>query len=716
MLGCLTLAAGPKQASAATRKVVIVCKANSPRLDFAVDRLAEALRRTGHAPDRRTQPVAGADIVITAGTAEAALRPEGFRIERRPADGRSLLRVTARDDSGAMYGTLDLAEQLSMAGSLEGVRAGLVNPRFAFRAIKFNLPWMSYRRSDALSLHHETCRDLKFWRAFLDMMAVNRFNVLSLWNLHPFPWMVRPKSFPEACPFSDEELADWQRFWRALFRMAKDRGIDPYIVNWNIFVSPSLAEKHRVATYSRKWSYFGNGDTSELVRRYNRECVTQVIDEYEDLAGIGVSLGERMGGMTPLEREEWITGTIVEGIRNAKRRVRFIHRAPFSAGKGSGGSTGTSTEKLTRRAIEGLDLPAPIWVEVKFNWSHGHSSPRLCRVHGGKISDAYWNPPPEKYKLTWMIRNEDFFMLRWGEPGFIREHIRRNGKPYCGGYFVGSECYIPAKDYFSKPDPRIDWRYAFERQWLFYMLWGRLLYDPTTPEAVFAAEFDRRYGAGAGMKLLRAYELASRMPLRLASFHGATSDFTLYSEGFLAPVVSGGLNDRASHFISIDELIKHRVLDPTYMSVPEYVAASKAGRQVAAGTITPPGLADSLEEDARAALSLIRPLVQKARRAPGPLDFELIDISAWADLSLYFAEKLRAAVALHTFRTTKAAGAKATAVRHLETAAEHWDALVALTRPVYREVPLVHLRKGTFHWHRYSAQVRRDLDLARNAE
>ena len=32
----------------------------------------------------------------------------------------------------------------------------------------------------------------------------------------------------------------------------------------------------------------------------------------------------------------------------------------------------------------------------------------------------------------------------------------------------------------------VDWKWAFERQWLFYKLWGRLLYDPTTPDAVFA--------------------------------------------------------------------------------------------------------------------------------------------------------------------------------------------------------------------------------------
>ena len=142
---------------------------------------------------------------------------------------------------------------------------------------------MSYRKHASLQLHDKTCRDLAFWERFLDMMARNRFNVLSLWSLHPFTWLIRPKRYPEACGFDDAELAEWRKFWKSLFRMAKARGIETYLVNWNIFVSPEFAREHNVATYSAEWKYFGKGDPSRLVRQYTRECVTQVLDEYEDL-------------------------------------------------------------------------------------------------------------------------------------------------------------------------------------------------------------------------------------------------------------------------------------------------------------------------------------------------------------------------------------------------------------------------------------------------
>ncbi len=685
-------------------EVALACDPDCAPAAFAAGRVKEALEEIGHSVRTGAGAPSGPSVEIAVGNLPRG--PESFEIRRT---GTSI-RVLGADPAGAMYGGLDLAEQIRMTGALGKVTERSASPRFPFRAIKFNLPWMSYRKHESLGQHHDTCRDLKFWERFLDMMAENRFNVLSLWNLHPFAFMIRPKNFPEACGFNEAELADWRAFWRALFRRAKDRGIETYIVNWNIFVSPEFARAQKVAPYSADWSYFGDGDTSELVERYTRECVAQVIDEYEDLAGIDVSLGERMGKMTPQQREDWILRTVVAGMKQAKRPAKLIHRAPFSAGRGSGGSASAETERITRAALEGLDLPPPAWVEFKFNWSHGHSSPHLSIVHGGKLNDTYWNPPPKNYRLAWMIRNEDFFCLRWGEPGFIRRHVRENGQDYVGGYFVGSECYIPAKDYFRAPGAKPPWDYAFERQWLFYQLWGRLLYDPATPDAVFAAGFDRRHGKGAGERMVEAFARASRMPLRLASFHRATWDFTLYSEGFLAPAKSEGRSDGASPFISIDELIDHKTLDPSYVSIPDFVKAKGAAKE---GKVTPPALADALEEDGREALRIVDAI---AAREGSVLALEIADVRAWALLSLYFADKLRAGVALETFRRGKEPGEKARAIALLEKAAGHWDALVGVTRPVYPEVPLVHLKNRKFSWAAFRDQVARDLEIARKAE
>ena len=70
-------------------------------------------------------------------------------------------------------------------------------------------------------------------------------------------------------------------------------------------------------------------------------------------------------------------------------------------------------------------------------------------AHGGGTGDGYWRPTPcPAYKMAWMIRNEDFFALRWGGAPFIRAHIARNGGDFVGGYITGSEEHIPVRKPF----------------------------------------------------------------------------------------------------------------------------------------------------------------------------------------------------------------------------------------------------------------------------
>jgi hypothetical protein len=337
-----------------------------------------------------------------------------------------------------------------------------------------------------------------------------------------------------------------------------------------------------------------------------------------------------------------------------------------------------------------------------------------------QIDERFWKLKPTNYQIAWMIRNEDFFILRWGKPNFIREHIAVNGRDYVGGYFIGSEGYIPAKDYSHKPNDHITWKYAFEKQWLFYKLWGRLLFNPNTPDTVFAADFNRRYGNNIGDKLLEAYALASRMPLRLASFHSATWDYTLYSEGFLAPV-QNGFNDKVSPFISINELIKHRTLDPTYLSISGYVESIIGNKKIEDALLTPLELADDLENDGKRALELVKGLQHRARQNAHTLNCEIADVQAWAYLSLYFADKLRAGVEPETFRKTKVKGQQRKAVLLLENAAQHWKEIVKVTQQHYNPVPAVQLsglkqkHEAVFSWEQYSDQIKRDIHIAKAA-
>ena len=645
---------------------------------------------------------------------DAKLGAESFSIVAR---GRTVT-ITGGDPRGLIYGALAAREQLLNGAGLTRLAAQPVKPAEAFRGIKFNTPWDTYRPSSALDQHYDTARDLKYWEAFLDMMVDNRFNTISLWTMHPFTYMIRPRHFPEASKWTDAQFTRWQHLYREIFRMAKERGLDTYIVFWSIFVSEEFAKAHDVAKQNFYPHYYVPGDTSDVTKRYLRESVAQMLEEYPDLDGIGVSHGEGMAEMTPLQRQQFVDEVYIAGALDAKRKqpVKLIHRVPFSSGLSSGPGVSADVEHLTRAAMEKLvyRFDGPIWVEMKFNWSHGHSTPKLVKVHGGKLGDTYFKPTPANYKIVWQVRNEDFFALRWGVPDFIREHIRLNGaQDYVGGYFIGSETYIPALDYFTASDRPVDWKWAFERQWLFYQLWGRLLYDPKTSDSTFQADFNRRYGKKGG-NLLAAFALASNTQLRLASLFDSRWDFTLYSEGFLA------LQGEETHYIGVDLLIKQPTMDPAYVSVADYVKALQEKLAFDDARVTPPELSDLLERDSREALRLVRGIDTSGNAS---LMYEIADIMTWAQLGLHLAEKLRGAVELQTFRVAGGEEHRRAAVGHLEKSLKSWDEVIRITRPIYKDMKLTAYNGNSFdanpdnlfHWARIRDEVAHDVEVARGS-
>jgi hypothetical protein len=695
------------------QSVKLVYPKSSPQAEYAAGRLRKALIKKGYAI--RTGPNGYTINIVT----DNKLGNEAYRIEPK---GKTIT-VTGGNGTGMIYGALSIAEDLGNGIPIQKINAASDKPRMALRAVKFDMPWDTYRHSYALDQHYETCRDINYWKAFLDMMVENRLNALSLWDLHPFTYMIRAKNYPKATPFTDKELKVWQDLFHGIFRLAKERGIDTYLVPFNIFFSPEFAKNYPVQRPNLEHDFFVDGDTTAIVKKYTRESITQTLQEYPELTGIGFTLGEGMGGFTSQGREDWMKDVYIAGMRDAGRKVKLIHRIPFSSTTGSLGVTTIETEVLTRKAIEEeADMPfieGPIWADLKYNWSHAASTTKLIKVHGGKLFDTYFKLPA-KFKVTWTARNEDFFCLRWGVPEFVREHVQVNSQPYTGGYFIGSETYIPAKDYFTNPAIKVNWKYAFERQWLYYKLWGRLLYDPNTPDKVFSDEFTRRYGE-AGKNLLEASSLAGKTPLRTASFFDFTSDLTLYSEGMMAQLG----RDKTLKYISVDDQIKRAVLDPdASVSIADYVKIMLAGGSIDAKKTTPLMLADMLEKDCNKALELVKDINTSKNTA---LMYEVADIKTWANLGLNLAEKMRGGVALQTYRTKGGEENKQSSVAHLEKALYYWNEVVKITRPIYNDMPLTHMMDqggkswkdnyyDKFHWALIAPQVAADVEVAKNAK
>ena len=229
------------------------------------------------------------------------------------------MHVFARDAAGAMYGGLELAEQLRVNGA-SGVIDTDRNPYMPMRGTKFNLPLdlrtPSYSdMSDSAQANIATIWDFGFWRAYLDKLARDRYNYVSVWNLHPFPSMVKVPEFPDVAlsdvwktraplaedystrttPLSPAMLANKQvvkkltinqkiAFWRRVMQYAHERNISFYVVTSNIF------------TYGVDGKY-GITDAIDNPKTvaYFRASVREMFSTYPLLAGIGLTAGENMG-------------------------------------------------------------------------------------------------------------------------------------------------------------------------------------------------------------------------------------------------------------------------------------------------------------------------------------------------------------------------------------------------------------------------------------
>ncbi|MCP5110505.1 MAG: carbohydrate-binding family 6 protein, partial [bacterium] len=126
---------------------------------------------------------------------------QSYAIRRKGGSAGVTLAVLSADADGAMYGGLDLAEAITI-GTFDEIRDSDHTPYVERRGIKFNIPLdartPSYSdNSDAAQNNIPEMWSFDFWREALDELARQRFNVLTLWSLHPFPSMVKVPEYPD---------------------------------------------------------------------------------------------------------------------------------------------------------------------------------------------------------------------------------------------------------------------------------------------------------------------------------------------------------------------------------------------------------------------------------------------------------------------------------------------------------------------------------------
>jgi hypothetical protein len=311
--------------------------------------------------------------------------------------------------------------------------------------------------------------------------------------------------------------------------------------------------------------------------------------------------------------------------RHPERKLRFIHRwhmAHFA--------------EMKKSFAELMALP-----NVTFDMSYKYS-----KAHMYATAVPAWMTDKEQKALrdntlkSWQtVRNDSFHFVDWGDPDFARAYIR--GLPGQGdwfrGFLLGADGFAPTKDFYSK-DSVMRGRLEVQRRWYMNMLWGRLAYNPSTPDSTFKNYMALKFPEVSSEKLFTAWSKASRgLPKATELIHGTMKlDFQWWPEacqshkGFVtAEMFAAAEPGAGSKLCSIAD------------SAAKKCNGGKSSYEVA----------DEIETDARAALAI----AGEMKPAPNTeLGVAINNIKSMSYLTIYYAYKIRGATWLKANEKEKA--------------------------------------------------------------
>jgi hypothetical protein len=622
--------------------------------------------------------------------------PQSYRIRVTANGGRRAITVTGADDAGLMYGGLDIAEAIR-TGTLATLKDSDHTPHIAQRGIKMNPPLdlrtPSYSDpSDASQANIPEMWSMDFWRETFDDMARHRYNVISLWSLHPFPSIVKVPEFPNVAlndvwrtkvkldgKFNGtgldfvrpDMLANHEvvrvmtidekiKFWQDVMQLAKDRGIDVYWFLWNIFLYGAEGK---------------DGITDDKLAprtiEYFRASVRETIKTYPLLAGFGITAGEGFPkGMKSDEKEKWLWKTYGEGIRDGlkdtpDRKFKLIHRFHMTG--------------LGEIQTEFAELPCDMDLSFKYAIAHMYSVPNPSMI---KPVLPLLSP---ELRCWLTIRNDDIYSFRWADFDYARDFIKAiPPKDKIAGFYMGCDGYFWGRDFLTK-DAETPRQTVMEKQWHSFALWGRLAYEPDLEAATFERLTATRFQGADTKKLTQAWAYASKTFPYITRFFWGDIDVRWFPEACR----------RKQGFYDLRDFIEGESMPGAgVMNIIDWRNCYLADRKPE-GT-TPLEIAETLESNASKALHAL-PELRRATISPPSSAKEyaatLGDIEAMAHLGRYYASKIQGACQIALFDKTDSDAQKAAGVRHLEEALSHWKSYSAAYTSQYVQ-PVLYNRSG----------------------
>ncbi len=712
----LTLLLGPWSGRTETVSIVIASNA-APRVEFGAGKIAEAIKAKKMEATIVRYDARKLSAVMSAQTPEepggrkiyvsrlqAGWERESFVLSQR-MDGNNL-QVMANDDSGVLYGCLELAKRIRANGKLPDDLFFHDQPAMTLRGTcvgmqkTFILPGRKVYEYPYTPELFPWFYDKKLWTEYLDFLCANRMNTLYLWSGHPFASLVRLKDYPYAVEVPEDIFQKNQEQFRWLTTECDKRGIWLVQMFYNIFVSKPFAETNGISTQLSA--------PTPLVTDYTRKSIAEFVKEFPNV-GLMVCLGEALQGTE--NQIAWATNAILPGVLEGMRAAGLKEQPPVVI----------RTHAMNPEAIMPacFQVYSNLFTETKYN---GESlttyEPR------GKSAETHRNMAklgPHLVNVHILSNLEPF---RYGATEFIRKSVLAS-RDRLGA----SGIHLYPLSYWNWPyspdianPPLLQW----ERDWIWFEAWARYAWNPDVntneDRAYWVGRLGNYYGCdtNAAEKILDAYNAAGEVAPMLIRRFGITEgnrqtlSLGMTLDQLVNPNKYGAIEDlwlsQAPPGERVDEFVrKERNHEPHIGETPESVIQAAC----AFATAAQGDLADA------------QPKVTRNREEFGRW---FNDSVCLADLAVFYAAKVQAAKAVLLQHGTTNTSGLADAENRLSMSLDIFKRLAQRTQDSYqfansmqtshRKIPFVGAVKGVgtnYLWSQVLPLYQKELDDFRAA-
>lgn len=676
-IGSLLFSSFSGKAADDSTVVVLTGEKAHARIQYGAAQLSKALATAGYKVQHssgKAAPKNAALIIIGLLEEEriqTAIRQYQLPVKGKPGKEGFTISTAHRntliggaDASGALYGCLEMAEQVRRTGALPANLQLSDQPEMVLRGACVGIQKTTYLPGRTVYEYPYTPEefpwfyDKALWIQYLDMLAANRMNSLYLWNGHPFASLVRLKDYPYAVEVDSVTFLRNEEMYRFLTTEADRRGIWVIQMFYNIILSKPFAEKHGLATQDRK------RPITPLIADYTRKSIAAFVAKYPNV-GLLVTLGEAMEGD---EMDvEWFTQTIIPGVKDGLKQLGQTKLPPIVL-RGH-----DSNPQLVMQAAR--PLYPNLYTMGKYNgealttytprgpWAAMHQD--MSRLAAAHIDNVH------------ILANLEPF--RYGATSFIQKSVQamHNVHGANGLHLYPESSYWDWPYTADKASPRL---LQTARDWLWYEAWARYAWnchrDRSDEDKYWSAKLDSVFGSsGAGKDILEAYEQSGEIAPKLLRRFGITN----------------GNRQTLTLGMLMSQLInpsKWRVWPDLYNSdgpegetLTEY--AAKEWKQEAHKGETPVQIIQEVTQHGDLAVAAIERAAGSVQQDKDEFARTRNDMYCYQALAHYFAAKVQAALLVLRYQYSQDSRDLQKALPWLEQSVIHFRELARLTQDTY---------------------------------